>query len=44
MLATEGGQMVRTRIKGGMYAVMVSTALCYFTLLVARRLWNARRR
>ena len=42
MMVTEGGQMVRTEIRGGMYAVMVSTALCYVTLFIVRRLLRVR--
>jgi len=44
MMATEGGQMVRTQIRGGMYAVMVSTVLCYLTVFVVSRLLRSRLR
>ena len=42
MMVTEGGEMVRTEIRNGMYAVMISTGLCYATLFIVRRLLRTR--
>jgi paraquat-inducible protein A len=40
MLLTEGGALVRTEIKSGLWAILVSTMICVFSLWIARWLLN----
>ena len=42
MILTEGRQLVNTKITSGLYAIMISTAVCVGSLWIARWLLNSR--
>jgi paraquat-inducible protein A len=42
MILTEGRQLVNTKITGGLYAIMISTAICVISLWAARWLLKSR--
>jgi uncharacterized paraquat-inducible protein A len=42
MILTEGRELVNTKITSGLYAIMVSTAVCVISLWIARWLLNSR--